>query len=359
MKVFNQQDLSTINKIIMSNLQQFCGIDVSSTTLDFIVLSTEDSTRISAKAIKSKSKEFIQIPNTLAAIESNFSQAEFDQTLFVLEATGTYSSKLLHQLSQMNRQVSVVSPYQSKSYMASKGITNKNDKNAAFCLAAMGKNEELRLYKAPSMEIQQRKQIFSTFQALQKQERTLSNQIHALEQYPQVNQLALNSLQQVLNQVIEQRKMLEKQLYSISQDPNFKEKMKYGSSVIGIGKKTAEAILLATNGLQGFEQAPAVAKCLGITPHSHYSGTSINRRGGITKFGSNSVRGLLYMCTRSAIQHNKACKELYTRLRTKGKPHKVAAVAVMHKLVKQFFACVKFNRIFDNDYHIKEKQVKK
>ena len=157
----------------------------------------------------------------------------------------------------------------------------------------------------------------------------------------------------------QQRETLEQQLYSPSQDPNFQEKMKNGTSVVGIGNKTAEAILLATNGLDGFDQVPAVAKCLGITPSSHRSGTSINRKGGITKFGSNSVRGLLYMCTRSAIQHNKACKELYARLRAKGKPHKVAAVAVMHKLVKQFFACVKFSRTFDNDYHLKERQEKK
>jgi len=313
----------------MSHLQNFCGIDVSSNTLDYIVLSSTDNTRISAKAIKDKSKAFTQIPNTLAAIKTKFGQPEFDQT------------------------------YQSKSYMASKGITNKNDKNAAFCLAAMGKNEELRLYKAPTMEMQHRKQIFSTFQALQKQERMLTNQVHALEQYAEVNQLALNSLQQVLDQVKQQRETLEQQLYSPSQDPNFQEKMKNGTSVVGIGNKTAEAILLATNGLDGFDQVPAVAKCLGITPSSHRSGTSINRKGGITKFGSNSVRGLLYMCTRSAIQHNKACKELYARLRAKGKPHKVAAVAVMHKLVKQFFACVKFSRTFDNDYHLKERQEKK
>lgn len=338
----------------MSTLQRFCGIDVSSSTLDFIVLSNSDNTRISAKAISSKSKAFEQIPNTLDAIQTKFSQAEFDQTLFVLEATGTYSSKLLYQLSQLNRPISVVSPYQSKSYMASKGITNKNDKNAAFCLAAMGKNEELRLYKAPKIEMQHRKQIFSTYRALQKQERSLSNQIHALEQYPEVNPIALSSLQQVLDQVTLQLESLEEQLYQPSQDPEYKEKMKYGTSVIGIGNKTAEAILLATNGLQGFETAGAVAKCLGITPSSHRSGKSVNRKGGITKFGNNTVRGLLYMCTRSAIQHNKACKELYYRLRAKGKPHKVAAVAVMNKLVKQFFACVHFKRMFDNDYHIKQ-----
>jgi len=342
----------------MSTLQRYCGIDVSSSTLDFIVLSNTDNTRISAKAISQKSKEFIQIPNTLAAIQSKFSHPEFDKTLFVLEATGTYSAKLLHKLSHLNRPISVVSPYQSKCYMASKGITNKNDKNAAFCLAAMGKNEELRLYKAPTMEMQQRKQIFSTYRAMQKQNQMLSNQIHALEQYPKTNELALKSLQQVQEQVKLQLAALEEQLYKASKDPEFKEKMKHGSSVIGIGKKTAEAILLATNGLGSFETVASVAKCLGITPQSHRSGTSINRKGGITKFGNSSVRSLLFMCTRSAIQHNKACKDLYNRMRANGKPHKVAAVAVMHKLVKQFFACVKFKRMFDNDFHLTQQNLK-
>lgn len=342
----------------MSVLSNFCGIDVSSSSLDFIVLSKTDSTKFSAKEIRSRAKDFVQIPNTLAAIESKFSEASFDDTLFVLEATGTYSSKLLDGLSKLNRPISVVSPYQSNSYMVSKGITNKNDKNAAFCLANMGKNEELHLYKAPSMEIQQRKQLISTYQALQKQAQMLNNQIHALEQYAQVNQLALGALQEILQPINKQLLVLEKQLYQASLDPDYEQKVTFGTSVIGIGNKTAQAILLATNGLQDFETAAAVVKCLGISPDSHRSGTSVRRKGRMTKFGNSSVRGLLYMCTRSAIQHNKACRELYDRLRAKGKPHKVAAVAVMHKLVKQFFACVKFRRTFDNDYHIKHKQVK-
>jgi len=335
----------------MSDLQQFCGIDVSSSTLDYMLLSQTDNTRLNAKSIKDKSTSFSQIPNTLDAIASEFSAAKFDQTLFVFEATGSYSAKLLHQLSQLNRPISVVSPYQSKSYMASKGVTNKNDKNAAFCLAAMGKNEELRLYKAPKIEMQHRKQTFSTYRALQKQANMLGNQIHALEQYPEINQIALQALQQVLQQVNEQLHKLEQQLYQASNDQEYQEKMKYGTSVIGIGQKTAQAILIATNGLDEYQSAAAVAKTLGITPHSHFSGSSIKNRGGMTKFGNNSVRGLLYMCTRSAIQHNKACKDLYNRMRSKGKPHKVAAVAVMHKLVKQFFACVTFKRTFDNDYY--------
>ena len=40
-------------------------------------------------------------------------------------------------------------------------------------------------------------------------------------------------------------------------------------------------------------------------------------------------------------------------MRKNGKPHKVAAVAVMHKLIKQVFACVKNETMFDNEYHLK------
>ena len=40
----------------------------------------------------------------------------------------------------------------------------------------------------------------------------------------------------------------------------------------------------------------------------------------------------------TAIRHNFACKEIFNRLVEKGKPKKVALVAVMNKLIKQAFA---------------------
>ncbi len=99
--------------------------------------------------------------------------------------------------------------------------------------------------------------------------------------------------------------------------------------------------MLASNCFENFETADELSKFFGLTPNSHYSGSSIRKKGRITKMGAHYVRALLYMCSRSAIRYNHACKELYQRLRAKGKSHKVAAVAVMHKLVKQVFACVK------------------
>ena len=165
------------------NYTQYCGVDVSKSTLDYIVLQPEDDTRLDRQNIQSLSEEFKRIPNSLEQINQCFKSESFDKTLFVIESTGSYSSKILHELSELNRSICLVSPFQSKCYMAAKGVTNKNDKNAAFCLAIMGKNEQLRTYQAPSSAMQQHKQILSTYQAMQKQQRMLENQIHALQQH--------------------------------------------------------------------------------------------------------------------------------------------------------------------------------
>ena len=54
--------------------------------------------------------------------------------------------------------------------------------------------------------------------------------------------------------------------------------------------------------------------------------------------GNGRLRNVLYMCSLSAIKHNKACVDLYERLKAKGKNGKVALVAVCNKLLKQAFA---------------------
>jgi hypothetical protein len=57
------------------------------------------------------------------------------------------------------------------------------------------------------------------------------------------------------------------------------------------------------------------------------------------------------MAARSAIRFNLACKELYDRLRAKGKPYKKAMVAVMNKLIKQAFGVVQSKTEFDNNFY--------
>ena len=77
----------------------------------------------------------------------------------------------------------------------------------------------------------------------------------------------------------------------------------------------------------------------------------------INKNANSEIRAALYMASLSASRYNKACAELYQRLRAKGKPRKQALIAVAHKLIKQIWAVVKSGLDFDNDCHIKKQLV--
>jgi len=143
----------------MSTFNQFCGIDVSKKDLYYCLIKNQ------ANPIGNFEKTL----NELGQIAQTFADSKFENTLFILEHIGSYSQRTLHDLSKLGRPISVVSPFQSKSYMSVRGISNKNDKQAAYCLALMGQQMDLKFYQVPSEQMQKRKQILSTLRALEKQ----------------------------------------------------------------------------------------------------------------------------------------------------------------------------------------------
>ena len=122
------------------------------------------------------------------------------------------------------------------------------------------------------------------------------------------------------------------------------------SSIPGVGKKTAIALLTATKGMHGFENNRQLSSYFGLCPRIYDSGKSVHGKAHICKMGMGWIRKLLYMCAISAARHNKACASLYERLRQKGKAVKVALIAVVNKLLKQIFAIVKNNCAYSEFY---------
>jgi transposase len=62
------------------------------------------------------------------------------------------------------------------------------------------------------------------------------------------------------------------------------------------------------------------------------------------------LRKVLYMAPWSASRFNKTCQGLYQRLLQKGKPAKVALIAVANKLIKQAFAIAKAKTKYQDDF---------
>jgi transposase len=99
--------------------------------------------------------------------------------------------------------------------------------------------------------------------------------------------------------------------------------------------------------IQNHRQLIALA---GLAPTEHTSGTSVWGRRCICKMGNGYLRNVLYMCSLSAIRHNEACKELYERLKAKGKRSKITFIALCNKLLKQAFAIATKGTMYQQAY---------
>jgi transposase len=182
------------------------------------------------------------------------------------------------------------------------------------------------------------------------------NQRHAYEQLPPVHQqkIILDTYQNTENQFDKQIEELQNSITDLdSHDEDLDQTRQLMTTVKGIGEKTANVILSKTQGIKRFDNHKQLSKFAGIAPTEKSSGTSVRGRRGINRSGNATLRKALYCATWSALRGNKACKALYDRLRTKGKPVKVALIAVANLLLRQIFAVVTSQKPFDNELYLK------
>jgi transposase len=273
----------------------------------------------------------------------------------VVEATGNYSSLLAYSLHEAGRQVSVINPKQSAYYFKMQLQITKTDAKDAEMLSSYGKTFEPPVFSPKSsslLKIQHKRMVI----------RQLKKQRHAMgclqkeeECLVQQDPLSKEVLSESVGFIDEQIALLEDDLLRLAKE-EFDQMLKLAVTVKGIGDKIAISLIVATDGFRLFDTAKQLAKFIGIAPTHHQSGTSVRVNRGINRSGDPTVRSLLFMGAWSAIKYNKACKAMYERLKSAGKPSYVALVAVCHKLVRQVFAVVKNGVPFDNEYEVNSKK---
>jgi transposase len=109
-------------------------------------------------------------------------------------------------------------------------------------------------------------------------------------------------------------------------------------TVPGIGPITAAVIESELGDARRFENANQVRAFAGLDPSVFQSGKFEGTKVHISKRGSPLLRETLYQAALGASRANPACRDLYERLRAKGKAHRSALVAVAAKLLVQAWA---------------------
>lgn len=133
---------------------------------------------------------------------------------------------------------------------------------------------------------------------------------------------------------------LEKQIDALA---NEVEEYEIIQSIPGIGEKIAATIISEVGEIDRFNHPKKLVAFVGVDPSVHISGkftATINR---ITKRGSSRLRHALYMAVLCGLRRtgSKKLKAFYDKKMAEGKPHKVAMIACVNKLLHWIYAMLK------------------
>jgi transposase len=289
-----------------------------------------------------RARTFAQTPDGFAAFQAALASTgvQADQTLIVLEATGSYWITLAVTLHQAGYRVSIVNPAHVHAFARSLPRRAKTDLLDAQLLGQFARERQPPRWTPPEQvyhELRQRLLVRDGLLSMRQQAR---NQRHALEQWPVTIQAALAALDKVVAECDTQLRQLEQELAGVLRDGAWARSAALLSSITGIGLVTTAWLLVATLNFEACTSAERAAAYAGLVPLAHESGTSVRQRARIGPGGHARLRTALYMATLSAARCNPLIRVQYERLRAAGKPPKVARCAAARKLLHLAYAVV-------------------
>jgi len=320
----------------METIKRCCGIDVSHTTLD--VCYQNNLGELFHLHVGNNNKGFEKI------LEHTGTQYHF-----VMEATGVYYIRLAFFLHQQNCTLSVVNALSIKRFIQMHLERNKSDKKDAKWICRYAIEQRPAAWQMPDPAYFQAKQLYNTIREYQEQIKRFNNQLHSLGLLPVVSKDAIRSLEKMKEQLRKEMKVLEEKLEALLQKWQ-PVQLKNISSIKGLGKRAAAMLIIFTQGFKNTHNHRQLISFAGLSPSEYSSGTSIQGKPKICKRGGKQLRDVLYMCAMNAMKTNAACKALYERLKAKGKTGKQGLIAVCNKLLKQAFAVVKNNTLYQPAY---------
>lgn len=287
-------------------------------------------------------------PNTIAELETWVRTLPAD-THVIFEHTGTYSARLAWVLALYPIPFTALLSSQSQGFALTQKSISKSDRRDAVLLMRYGQVHQPASTPLAEESLHQLRQRQRHLHELRVQHQAATNRLHALSFDPRADTRVRTSLELIADTLAREVTRFEDDQDQLSQQA-LQRVQSQMQRVVGIGPASAKALSVATNGLQGFASAKAVAKLVGLAPKQAQSGSSVYRKGKVVGTSVGYVRAVLSMAARSARRYNHSCKALYERLRGRGKCHRVAMMAVANKLIHQVFKGVKGDLAFINGH---------
>lgn len=304
-------------------METWIGIDISKDSFD-------------AAWIFENRKHHLKLENNSSGFKRLLEEVP-DGSNFAMEATGEYYLNCARYLSRHSQTVSVLNPFAVKMHMQSDLKRCKSDKADAYSIAKFAAEKKSDRWICPTDAEIKLKHLDTLIDCLQKQLVQNKNVLHSMTQVCIHDDFAVSTLKKTivaLETLMEKAKAKQTEILTSTRS----EEIALARSIPGIGLETAVKFFTLVGDVSRFRNSRSLLSWVGSTPRCAQSGSSVHKKGSISRMGNARLRGQFYMCAISAIKFNPECIALYERLKKSGKPSKVALTAVMNKLLRQLYA---------------------
>jgi transposase len=296
-------------------MKLFIGVDVGKKALDVCCnnkLFQVSNDQIGLEKIYSSLQEEIKEGNEIA--------------LVICEATGGYETKLVKFVIEHNLPIRREHANKVRNYAKSKGLSAKTDKIDARLLS-----EYAEVMQVKPLICERSVKEEKLVGLVKRREQLKTDRIKETVRLDK--ELDSSVKKSIKNHI----KWLEKEMAAIEnlirglqkEDEAIDTKVKLLTSIPAVGDMTAYYLIAFLPELGSTTEAKQMVALAGLAPYARDSGQYKGKR--FIQGGRSSLRSALYMSSLSSITHYKEMKEFYQRLRNKGKPAKLALIAVARK----------------------------
>ena len=306
-------------------IPQVVGIDVAKATLEVAIR---------------PSGQRLALPNDASGLEQLTARMkDVAPELIVVEATGGLERPAVVALWTAGFRVAVVNPRQVRDFAKATGQLAKTDTIDAGMVAWFG--EAIKPQPRPPAD-QQTHDRQALLTRRRQVVRLLAKERNHLATAPTLVRQSIKDEITLRQQAITK---LDTQLTEmVARDQALTSKRALLRTFKGIGPVASAALLVKLPELGQLNRCQ-IAKLVGVAPLNNDSGPREGKR--MCWGGRGDVRTALYMPTMTAVRFNPVIKVCYERLMARGKPHKVAIIACMRKMLTILNAMMHANTAWD------------
>lgn len=262
-------------------------------------------------------------------------------SVLVCEATGVYFRGLALAAVDAGIPVRVVNPSQVRGFAVARLSRTKTDKVDAALIREFGErmlSDLPRWWPAPE-GLYTVMSLVRLGDGLMRHRVAAGNRTHALSKvHERVAEVSLGVKERMVE---ERRRVMTAALIAAREDELVRVWLEALVALPGLGEVSSLRLLAYSGDLRRFGTARRFASYTGLTPGFHQSGEA-GEVGRMTRVGPRSLRSVLYWAAVAASRSKSDAGLQYKALVDRGKPGKVALVAVANRLARAAWTvCVK------------------